>query len=510
MPSQVPARVRAVLDRLRGRSIHVLGPSGTEGSTVTEFLLRGGIQEITVHDLEPPARFEETLRRTHCWLDSEGQARLAARLTAAPIAWRQGDRYLEGIEEAEVIFVPQSWFRHQENAPVRAAAARGVRLSSMTHLFFETWPGPTLGVTGTNGKFTVVTLIAAMMKAAGLPHVVSGNDRTHVPALYALDGADAATWLVLEVSNRQLLGLPYGPHVAVVTNIAPHHLDDHGSLEAYIEAKRTIVRNQGPADLAVLNADDPLVAAMADGAASKVCWFSRQRPVAAGAYLDRGQIVLAGAQGSGGLTATAGAPARPVVEVRDLYVPGAHMQENALAAAAAASLVGVTPGAIASALREFRGLPYRFRLAAEREGITFYEDSLATNPAAAAAAIRSMTRPFHLIAGGLRRDASAQDFRPMVNAMEESPVKEVYLIGSTAALLADAIGGMAFPRRVHQAGTLETAVASAWHAASPGDAILLSPGCESFDQFTDYRERGDRFCRLIDALPARAGPPVRP
>lgn len=264
-----PARVSAVLERLRGRRIHVLGPSGTEGSTVTEFLLDHGITEITVHDLEPPARFEATLRRTHCWLDSKGRARLAARLRAAPIAWRQGDRYLEGIEDAGIIFVPQSWFRHPENAPVRAAAARGVPLSGLTHLFFEVWPGPILGVTGTNGKFTVVTLIAAMMEAAGLPLVVSGNDRTHVPALYALEGADDATWLVLEISNRQLLGLPYSPHVAVVTNIAPHHLDDHGSLEAYVEAKRTIVRHQGAADLAVLNADDPLVAGMADGAAWK-------------------------------------------------------------------------------------------------------------------------------------------------------------------------------------------------------------------------------------------------
>lgn len=498
MVSHPPARVRAVLEQLRGRRIHVLGPSGTEGSTVTEFLLNHGIREITVHDLEPPARFEATLRRTHCWLDSEGQARLAARLRAAPIAWRQGDRYLEGIEDAGIIFVPQSWFRHPENAPVRAAAARGVRLSSLTHLFFEVWPGPILGVTGTNGKFTVVTLIAAMMEAAGLPLVVSGNDRTHVPALYALDGADAATWLVLEISNRQLLGLPYSPHVAVVTNIAPHHLDDHGSLEAYVEAKRTIVRHQGTADLAVLNADDPLVAGMADGAASSVRWFSRRRPVAAGAHLDAGRIVLAGA------------PPRPVLEVRDLAVPGAHMQENALAAAAAAALVGVEPGTIASVLRAFRGLPYRFRLAAEREGVAFYEDSLATNPAAAAAAIRSMDRPFHLIAGGLRKEARAGDFHPMVRALEDSPVRAVYLIGSTAALLADAIGGMAVPPRVSQAGTLEAAIASAWDAASPGDAILLSPGCESFDQFADYRQRGDRFIQLIDALPARAGRQVRP
>ncbi len=492
MPAEPPARTGAVLEQLRGRQIHVLGPSGTEGSAVTEFLLDWGLRDFTVHDLGPPDRFEETLRRTHCWLDPGGQDRLAARLRDAPIAWRQGERYLEGIEDAQIIFVPQSWFRHPENERVRRAAARGARLSSLTHLFFELWPGPILGVTGTNGKFTVVTLIAAMMEAAGLPHVVSGNDRTHVPATRALERAHAATWLVLEISNRQLLGLPYSPHVAVVTNIAPHHLDDHGSLDAYVEAKRTVVRHQGPGDVAVLNADDPHVTRMAEGTASSVRWFSRRRPVASGAYLDAGWIVLAGT------------PPRPVLEVSDLAVPGAHTRENALAAAAAAEVVGVEPGAIARALRAFRGLPYRFRLVGEREGVAFYEDSLATNPAAAAAAIGSMDRPFHLIAGGHRANARADDFRPMLRALEGAPVRAVYLIGATAGVLADAISGMPAPPRIAHAGTLEAAIASAWDAAASGEAVLLSPGCESFDQFDDYRQRGDRFCRLVETLPARA------
>lgn len=498
MASSPSSRTAAVLARLRGRRTHVLGPSGTEGSTVIAFLVAHGITTITAHDLESPERFEATLARTHRWLDADGQTALAARLRAAPVAWRQGHRYLEGIEEAEVIFVPQSWFRYPQNAPVRTAAARGVPLSSMTHLFFETWPGPILGVTGTNGKFTVATLIAAMMDSAGVPVVASGNDRTHVPALYALDAATPQTWLVLELSNRQLVGLPYSPHVAVVTNLAPHHLDDHGSLEAYVEAKRTIVRHQRPGDLAVLNADDPLVAGMAEGAASEVHWFSRRRPVARGAHLDGDRIVLAGS------------PATPVLAVSSLAVPGAHMVENALAASAAAAIAGVAPETIAMALAAFRGLPYRFRLAVERYGVAFYEDSLATNPAAAAAAISSMARPFHLIAGGLRPSARPNDFQPMVRALAAAPVRGIYLIGSTAAILAEAIGGLAAPPPLRQAGTLEAAMAAAWAAAAPGEAILLSPGCESFDQFADYRQRGDRFCALAEALPVRAGGAVRP
>jgi len=485
--------VDAVLARLRGRRIHVLGPSGTEGSTVMDFLLRGGITTITAHDLEPPERFAATVERTHRWLDETGRATLVRRLRAAPVAWRQGQDYLRGIDAAEVIFVPQSWFRHPQNAPVRAAADRGIPLSSMTQLFFEVCPGPILGVTGTNGKFTVVTLIAAMLEAAGLPVVVSGNDRTHRPVLDALDRLSPRTWLVLEISNRQLVGLPYSPHVAVVTNIAPHHLDDHGSMEAYVEAKRTIVRHQTTRDVAVLNADDPLVAAFADGAACTVHWFSRRRRVDRGACIHGGQIMLAAD------------PPRAVMETGGLAVPGGHMVENALAACAAAACPGVEPGVMAGVLRAFRGLPYRFRQVAERDGVAFYEDSLGTNPTSAAAAISSMARPFHLIAGGLRKAAQPQEFLPMIRALEASPVKAVYLIGSTAAVLAEAIGAMVSPPTVVQAGTLEAAVGAAWDAAAPGDAILLSPGCESFDQFDDYRQRGDRFYLLVDTLPARAG-----
>ena len=491
------ARVRDVLARVRGRRIHVLGPSGTEGSSVIDFLVRHGITTITAHDFEPADRFAETVTRTHRWLDAEGRTALMHRLRAAPIAWRQGPDYLDALDEAEVIFVPQSWMRHPQNAPVRDAARRGVPLSSMTQLSFEVCPGPILGVTGTNGKFTVATLISSMIEAAGIKVVTSGNDRTHVPALAAIDRLTPQTWLVLEISNRQLLGLPYSPHVAVVTNIAPHHLDDHGSMEAYAEAKRAIIRYQSSHDHAVLNADDLRVARFAEGAVSRIHWFSSQRRVPVGACVDEATIVLTGP--------TPGV----VLPVSEVGMPGAHMIENALAATAAAAIAGADRASIASVLRAFRGLPYRFRLVSEREGIAFYEDSLGTNPTSAAAAIAAMTRPFYLIAGGVRKSARPEEFLPMARALEASPVRGIYLIGSTAPLLAEVFAGLRSRPHVEQTGTLDAAMAKAWEAAAPGDSILLSPGCESFDQFADYRARGDRFCALAEELPARAGKGTR-
>jgi len=253
------------LDWYRGKNIHVLGLTGTEGSSVVDFLVRHGITTITGHDMRRSEEFEAEFDRTHQWLPPEPRREAARRLTAHPITVRWGDRYLEGIEGAEVIFVPQSWFRHARNAPVRERRDRGVPLSSMTHLFFEESPCPIIGVTGTNGKFTVAYLIHQMLARSGARAFFSGNDRSHVPMLYHLEQIRPRDWLVLEISNRQLVGLPYSPQIGVVTNVAPHHLDDHGSMDAYVEVKRTLIRHQGPDGVAVLNADNPYTAKMAAG-----------------------------------------------------------------------------------------------------------------------------------------------------------------------------------------------------------------------------------------------------
>ncbi len=473
------SRADAVVSRLRGRAIHVVGPAGTEGSAVVDFLVGRGITTITVHEFRRPDDFEAEFVRTHAWLPADHRARAARRLREYPIQWRWADRYLEGVEDADVVFVPQSWFRYPVNRPLHRLRERGV-LHSMTRLFFEVCPCPVIGVTGTNGKYTVAYLIHRMLLAGGQRTHLSGNDRSHTPMLYYLDEIGPRDWLVLELSNRQLVDLPYSPHIAVLTNLSPHHLDDHGSLEAYIEVKRTIVRHQGPGDLAVLNADNPHTAATA-AICPQPYLFSRTRALTAGAWVEGADLVVRHGQ-------TEQRVPRSV-----LRLPGAHQVENALAACLAASLAGCPASAMAQALGEFTGLPYRFRLAAEVDGVRYYEDSLATNPAAAAAAIRSLDRPFALIAGGARPGATEEQFVPMEQALREAPVKAVVLVGATAPVLARALRGLP----VRLAATLEEAVDVASSAVGPGEAVLLSPGCESFDQFRDYRERGDRFLDLV-------------
>jgi len=481
-----------VARRLRDLSIHVVGLSGTEGSTVAEFLLRQGLTAITAHDLQTPETFPDAFRRAHAWMTPAEQDAALGRILASPVALRYRDRYLEGIDGAGIIYTTQAWFRHPENAPVRRARDRGVPLSSMTALFFETVPCPILGVTGTNGKFTVVRLAAAMLAESGRPVFESGNDRTHVPILYRLDEVTADAVLVLEISNRQLVGLPYSPRIAVITNLAAHHLDDHGSFEAYVETKRGILAHQSPDDWAILNADDPVTRALAGGARARTLLFSRTgapAPGALGAGVVDGEITLRLAGGE-----------ERVGPAAALQVPGAHALENALAASLAARVAGAHPEAIARVLRGFRGLPYRLRLVAEVSGVRYYEDSLATNPAAAAAAIRAFDRPLVLLAGGHRRGATARDFHPVADALGAATVRAVVVFGAMGPTIADAVRDSGTSAPVVRCDTLEEAVAAAHGLARAGDVVSLSPACESFDQFRDYRERGDRFCALVAAL----------
>ena len=483
------SRLQNTIEGLRGKRIHVVGFAGTEGASVVDFLAGRGIMSITAHEMHSPDEFTAAFDRTHQWLAADQRAGAAQRVLSHPITYRWKDRYLESIERADVIFVPQSWFRYTHNAPVRQAQQRGVRLSSMTHLFFEVSPCPIIGVTGTNGKFTVAYLIDQMLRRSGFRTHFSGNDRSHVPMLYYVDEIPPEAWLVLEISNRQLVGLPYSPDIAVITNIAPHHLDDHGTMEAYVATKRTILDHQSRDGKAVLNADDHRVAALASFAHHPYL-FSRTQRLERGAYLSDGRLVITGDR------------MEQAVPRSVLQVPGRHMIENALAACLASSLAGSSAPAMAEVLSEFRGLPYRFRVVAEINGVRYIEDSLATNPAAAAVAIASMDRPFVLIAGGARPRATAEDFNPMREALSGSPVRAVLLIGATAPHLGEALALTAVP--VHQMSTLERAVDEAASRARPGEAVLLSPGCESFDQFTDYRQRGDRFVDLVRALSVNA------
>jgi UDP-N-acetylmuramoylalanine--D-glutamate ligase len=307
---------------------------------------------------------------------------------------------------------------------------------------------PILGVTGTNGKTTTVEWLGAMFRAAGRDVAVAGNVGR------ALSGVEAApeTWIVCELSSFQLEDVhELRPRVAVLINLEPDHLDRHGSFEAYRDAKLRIFENQTAAEFAVVPrgfGDVP----------------GEGRPVefAAGDPL----------------------PAEP-------GLPGAHNRENAAAATAAARAVELPEEAIAEALHSFPGVAHRLELVAEQNGVRFVNDSKATNTAAARRALAAYDEPLHVILGGSRKGESFDELAREVHG-------RAYLIGETASELAEALERAGVPYEL--SSDLETAVAAAARAAQPGEIVLLSPACASYDQFRDFEQRGEEFRRLVQNL----------
>jgi UDP-N-acetylmuramoylalanine--D-glutamate ligase len=337
---------------------------------------------------------------------------------------------------------------------VEAARKRGLTVWSEVELGSRLLGNPVLGVTGTNGKTTTSELLGEIFRAAGRPVAVAGNVGRPLTALDGIVEPDA--WVVCELSSFQLEDIEsFRPRIAVLLNLTPDHLDRHASVDEYEAAKLRIFENQSEDDVAIVPRGFPQV----PGAARRV-------EFAAGDEL----------------------PAEP-------RIPGEHNRENAAAATAAARAAGVGEDAIAAGLRSFPGVPHRLELVREVDGVRFVNDSKATNPEAAARALTAYPPGLRVILGGSVKGVS---FTGLAAAMAERRVARAYLIGEAADELAEALvsAGVTFTH----SRDLPRAVRDAFGDAEPGEVVLLSPSCASFDQFESFEERGARFRDLVEAL----------
>jgi UDP-N-acetylmuramoylalanine--D-glutamate ligase len=455
---------------LAGRRVLVLG-LGDTGLSVARWVVQAGAR-LRVADTRPTP---------------PGAAQLAAQLPQAEHRFGTFDAaLLEGVD-----LVCLSPGLALAEPVVQAAIARGLPVLGDIELFawaLRSSPGARVAaITGTNGKTTVTALVGALLRAAGVDCEVAGN--IGPAALEALmrrtaQGTMPAAW-VLELSSYQLeTTWSLAPAVATVLNLSEDHLDRYASLDEYGAAKARIFDG---AALAVVNRDDRRATALAAAAARRVSFGLDVPP----RDEDFGIITRAGgawlAQGR-----------RPILEVGALEVHGRHNLANALAAAALARALGADHAAIATGLRAFRGLPHRLQRVALRRGVAWFDDSKGTNVGATIAALRGLEVDGRvlLIAGG---DGKGQDFSPLAAPVAEHAAC-VLLIGRDAPRIEAALGTSGVP--LLRCATLEDAVAQAAMQARPGDAVLLSPACASFDMFRDYRARGDAFARAVVALGA--------
>lgn len=371
------------------------------------------------------------------------------------------------------------------DAPVLARAkAAGAEIIGELELAYRCSRCPFIGITGTNGKTTVTSLIGDMFRLAGLPHAVAGNiGRAASDAVLHETGEET---MIVEVSSFQLETIVrFRPRISVMLNIAPDHMDRHGTLEEYTRVKFRMFENQKENDACVYNADDALCARIPDtGLAARAFPFSTAPLAGGGAFVRGSRMAL-----------TDGASLSiDLGSVRDLKLPGSHNVSNALAAAAAAYIAGVPVRAIRESLRTFSGLPHRIAHVADIDGVSYIDDSKGTNPAASVRAIQAVSRPIILIAGGYEKQA---DFGEYTDAFP-GRVRHVLLMGATAERIAESALKSGFSKEyIHRCADMEQCVREAAKLARPGDAVLLSPACASWGQYANFEERGRHFASLV-------------
>lgn len=457
-----------------------------EGTALARFLVeRGAIVTVT---------------------DQQDRRTLRAQLTALaklPINYCLGDHPPE-IFEADILFLsPGVPF---DGPLAQEARRRGIPLSSETRLFTRLCPAPVVGITGSSGKTTTTALVGEMLTRSHPGRVwVGGN--IGQPLIAHLPEISPNDRVVMELSSFQLElfgpwkgpargrgplfdAVGYSPPVAAVLNVTPNHLDRHGTMENYIAAKRNIIAYQKLDDVAVLGYDNPVTRAMATDCAGRVAFFGLQgwqtgRQANWAAFLD-GAVLMLRETGR----------VQPVCRTSELRLRGQHNVENVLAASAIAYAAGASSHAIRTVATTFEGVPHRLELVRELDGVRYYNDSIATSPERAIAALHSFDEPIVLLLGGrdkhLPWEALAQ--------LARQKARHVIIFGEATPIVQRAMQATKGPGQIHLAATLQVATELAAGLAQPGDVVLLSPGGTSFDAFRDFEERGERFKEWVAGL----------
>ncbi len=365
-----------------------------------------------------------------------------------------------------------------ENEMVQKALKKGLPVITEVELAYQVSEAPFIGITGTNGKTTTTTLIFEMLKESGILPLIAGNIGT-----VAADVVQKATkdhTIVIELSSFQLMGIDrFAPKIAVITNLYEAHLDYHGTIEEYHQAKANITRNQTENDYLIINAGQKEAMELAESSRARIIPFSSGKILENGVWIEDEAIVFNGEK---------------VIALEDILLPGTHNLENILAAVAAAKLSGAENDAIRRVLATFNGVKHRLQFIGEVNGRKFYNDSKATNILATKTALSAFQEPVILLAGGLDR---GNEFDELIPALKG--VKGLVLFGQTAAKIEKA-GRQAGIKMIEHVDNVNEAVPRAFELSEPGDIILLSPACASWDQYKTFEVRGDIFINAVHKL----------
>ena len=462
-------RFEEYLSSLQSKTVAVTG-IGVSNRPLIELLLSRGVT-VTARDKKNRAAL----------------GALADELEEKGCRLRLGPDYLRDLTEDVIFRTPGM---RPDLPELTAAIERGSVLTSEMEVFFEVCPCPIIAVTGSDGKTTTTTIIAELLRAAGRTVHLGGN--IGHPLLAETGGISEGDIAVLELSSFQLMTMNRSPHVAVVTNLAPNHLDVHKDYEEYISAKENIFTHQSVEDIAVFNADNEVTRSFIGRERGSVRCFSRRETVDWGAYL------AAGSSGEGQAIWIANELGRRMVlPLAGIKLPGVHNVENYMAAIAAVD--GLVPdGIIRDFAGSFGGVEHRIELVRELDGVRYYNDSIASSPSRTIAGLHSFPEKVILIAGGKDKGISYDSLGPVVN----DHVKLLILCGATAGVIRESV------ERAENYGGLEIVDAEDYHQAvslarsraERGDVVILSPASTSFDRFANFMERGRVFKEIVNQL----------
>lgn len=451
------------LDGLHGRQIAVIG-AGVSNMPLIERLREAGLS-VVVHD-----------KKTEAELGAQYEA-----LTKLGAALVLGEHYLDHLPEDVIFRTPGV---HPEHPALREARKAGGLVTSEMELFFELCPCPVIGITGSDGKTTTTTLTCEILKRAGHTVHLGGNiGRPLLPDVEKITPNDLA---VVELSSFQLMDMRRSPSCAAITNLTPNHLDYHGTFEEYVEAKTAIFRFQLPGGRLILNRDDPVTHSLALPEGAKVCWTSKTSTPLNGVFLRTDGMICISDAGN----------VRELLPQQEIRIPGAHNVYNIMMAAALVQ--GLAADAdICSVAREFGGVEHRIEFVREKDGVCYYNDSIASSPTRTIAGLQSFDQKLILIAGGYDKHL---DYTVLAEPICDH-VKTLILTGATASKIRAAVEQTECQKPdILEAADLADAVQQAAHSAGTGDIVILSPASASFDCFRNFMERGDRFKALVHAL----------
>jgi UDP-N-acetylmuramoylalanine--D-glutamate ligase len=446
---------------LSGKNVLVIG-LGKTGTATTRFLAQKNAT-ITVTDEKPAEALTETL----------------AGLKDLKFKKAIGGLRLEALDGVDLIIpspgVPPA------NPLLAEGTRRGLPILSEIELAWQFIKKPVIAITGTNGKTTTTALTGHILSKAGRKAFVGGNIGN--PLIAWVNGPQHEDFVVAELSSFQLQHIrDFRPFVAMLLNVTCDHLDYHATCGEYRAAKERIFENQGEGDLAILNAAEPESHGLAKRLKSDVRFFSSSGRPATGIYLNRNHLVYHDEDGS-----------REEYPLDMIRIPGTHNAENVMAAVLAARKCGLTPDEIVPAVGSFTGMAHRIEFAGRKNDVDYYDDSKGTNVGAVLRALETFSRPIVLLLGGRDKGGDFETLVPMIRQR----VKEMILFGEARGEIEKRIGMIV---KTTLTPTLREAVETAFRRASAGDVVLLSPGCASFDEFTDYKERGNVFKEVVRQL----------